>query len=176
MALGLIEQLGIAGFLLIPLFFLGKWALTRVVSESEANQRKLAESIDQVLSAISVKGQPFRIEEIIEDQKKLSLRINEVFDEDRDMCKQIIATNNHLANDEHWKHCPIDRCPNISVVRDALWRVEAEVLEFKKGAETSRQTTLEKVDSIEKSMKGFANEFISTHKAILDGLLQRRDK
>jgi hypothetical protein len=86
-----------------------------------------------------------------------------------------VETNKRIASEEHWKNCPIDRCPNLGLIRDAVWRLEAQTIEFIKDMNTYKKGITERVFSIDQSMKGFASEFISTHKTILDGLLKRGD-
>jgi len=175
-ALGIMEQLGIAGLLLVPLYFLGKWAVTKIINESIKRQEKVFEMLEAIHTSLNVEGHSFRLEDAIKRQTDIYKKIESVFSEDREMCKTLIDSQKRIASDEHWKNCPIDRCPNISQLRDALWRVESAQIDSSKSYEESRRKIEEKIDVIDFSMKGFANEFISTHQAILNGFVQARNQ
>ncbi len=175
MALGLIEQLGIAGILLFPLYFLGKWAINKIIKESNEKQENLTQKIDDLYSTMLVNGKLLRIEEVFKRQDVLYKTVEKVLDEDRSLCRDIIDTNKRISSEEQWKNCPIDRCPHLSGIRDSIWRLEAELLDFVKEMDKGKRETTERILSIDQSMKGFANEFISTHKTILDGLLKGRN-
>ncbi|MBI4962511.1 MAG: hypothetical protein HY913_04480 [Desulfomonile tiedjei] len=89
--------------------------------------------------------------------------INQKFD-DVFMCH--VEDTKRLADEEIWKHCPIERCPNLSQVLTFLEQVNRELKEFATEAQESRVQTRSSISDIstriDKFIDGLGSEILIT--------------
>lgn len=77
-----------------------------------------------------------------------------------------IYDTKRMADEELWKHCPVERCPNLQKVINFLEQISRELKDFADSAKDSRSTTQASItdvsEKIDKFINGLGSEFIMT--------------
>lgn len=77
-----------------------------------------------------------------------------------------VAETRRALGDEPWRHCPVDRCPNLGKVINFLEQISREIKDFAEGAKESRNVTQGSIVDVSEKIDMFINslgsEFIAT--------------
>lgn len=77
-----------------------------------------------------------------------------------------ILDTKKMADEELWKHCPVERCPNIQKVINFLEQISREIKEFSDTAKESRGATQASISDVSAKIDTFIHnlggEFIAT--------------
>ena len=168
MAFSLIEQLGIAGVLIFPLFFLGRWAVNKIISESHVKQERLITLVEELHAVMLVGGKPFRVEEILKRQGEMNRAIESLLTDDRELMRRYVVAKERLADEDHWKHCELEKCPHLHAVVNTIRDIKACANEFVATGHDSRQRTVDMITGIDQNVKAFANGILALVKQTQD--------
>jgi hypothetical protein len=77
-----------------------------------------------------------------------------------------IEDTKRMADEELWKHCPIERCPNLQKVITFLETINRELKDFAESAKESKSATQDSIvevsSKIDNFINGLGSEFIAT--------------
>ena len=123
----------------------------------------LTETISKIaLSCLDSEGHPVR-------QQEYHARIRELLVEMKTLIEiHERATNEHfddvkrLSDDEHWKNCPVDKCPNFGKILAAYQEMVAKFEVYEVRSVENRTRTNETLDELTKELMALGREIIAT--------------
>jgi hypothetical protein len=135
--------------------------IRRYRRDMKAFQSQISESKDKLdtiheSSLASTDKRIIRREELLDLLQTMSAR--------DDAFAEHIKDTKKLASEEVWKHCPIDRCPNLSKIVNFLSEISTEIKTFTTSASQVRdqtQSTIINISSrIDRFIDGLGQEFL----------------
>jgi hypothetical protein len=88
-------------------------------------------------------------------------------DELTELCQEHFNTTDKIASQEHWKNCPIEKCPNLHVLLYEVKELTSQMKEFKTQTEEYRSKNDISINSLVSRIDAMLIEVIAFLKALV---------
>lgn len=168
------ERLGVWAAVALLLFGIIVYLAYRYVSRKTDDVKTLITRFDETLgllrlSVVTEEGQVLNQEE----QRMLLLKLLALLEEiSEDLNSRIgrhMENVERLASEEHWKHCDIDRCANLSNIVRTMEQMRQYMNDFVEQGKEHRQVTLNMISDVFSRLDLFLVEVIKTTNILSGG-------
>lgn len=80
---------------------------------------------------------------------------------DRKLFLEYAEIQRRLNSEDHWHHCPVDKCPHLGALRHGIEKITEDVREFSSQAQDSRDRTRQSIDTIMRRIDEFSTAVIA---------------
>ena len=105
----------------------------------------------------------------VEAIKSVTDELKALEDEDRGAFRACVASLEIMSSEEHWHHCPIERCPNLTEISTRLDKLMDELQDFVREARASRDQTNSQIQALFNVIKDLTHEIIAALRSRRNG-------
>ena len=167
-AVGLYEKFGLGWVLSLVLLTLILIWLWRIIKRQSKNFKDRFSRFDEDLNIVK-KSFLTKDGRIIskETEIELLIAIKNKIDSFSENSQDYFTDADTIASQEHWKNCPIDRCPNMSLLLNELKDLINQVVEFKNQTEEYRRKNDSLINNLITRIDAMLIEVIAFLKALV---------